>query len=114
MPDGKTERYWPVRAGRTVSVILPSFSYSYCKTASNEVSHRFHRAAYLIYWLGTITHMTRTVNDREGNREELKAKRNLLFKLFLKNPMHTRLAVEIKVLDDQLTECNRPGVLVQK
>lgn len=42
--------------------------------------------------------------DEEKNREELKNKRNLLYKLFLKNPMYTRLAVEIKVLDDQLAE----------
>jgi hypothetical protein len=58
--------------------------------------------------------MAKTVNNRKGNCEELKAKRNLLFKLFLKNPMNTRLAIEIKVLDDELTECNQPGVLVQK
>jgi hypothetical protein len=58
--------------------------------------------------------MAKSVNNRAGNREELKAKRNLLFKLFLKNPIRTRLAIEIKVLDDQLAECNQPGVLVQK
>ncbi|HXJ13925.1 MAG TPA: hypothetical protein VNH19_16740 [Candidatus Limnocylindrales bacterium] len=39
------------------------------------------------------------------NREELKNKRKVLFKLFVKNPMHTGLAVEIKALDDQLAEC---------
>jgi hypothetical protein len=38
------------------------------------------------------------------NREELKNKRKALFKLFLKNPMHTSLAVEIKALDDQLAD----------
>ncbi len=46
--------------------------------------------------------MSETANNEKRNREELKAKRNLLFNLFLKNPMQTRLAVEIKVLDDQL------------
>ena len=51
--------------------------------------------------------MVKTVNNREGNREELKAKSNLLFKLFLKNPMHTRLAIEIKFIDDQLAECTQ-------
>ncbi len=45
-------------------------------------------------------------------RQELKNKRNQLYKLFLKNPVYTRLAVEIKVLDDQLAECDQPGVLV--
>jgi len=48
--------------------------------------------------------MSETANDEKENREELKNKRNQLYKLFLKNPMYTRLAVEIKVLDDQLAE----------
>lgn len=38
------------------------------------------------------------------NREKLKNKRKVLYKLFLKNPMHTSLAVEIKALDDQLAD----------
>jgi hypothetical protein len=38
------------------------------------------------------------------NREELQNKRKVLFKLFLKNPMYTSLAVEIKALDDQLAD----------
>ena len=46
--------------------------------------------------------MSATANDENRNREELKAKRNLLFKLFLKNPTYTHLALEIKVIDDQL------------
>ncbi len=49
---------------------------------------------------------------KKKKRQELKNKRNQLYKLFLKNPMYTRLAVEIKVLDDQLAECDQPGVLV--
>ena len=48
--------------------------------------------------------MSETANNEMGDREELKAKRNLLFKLFLTNPMHTRLAVEIKVIDDQIAK----------
>jgi hypothetical protein len=40
-------------------------------------------------------------NGNQG-RQELKSKRERLYKLFLKNPMETRLAVEIKVIDDQL------------
>jgi hypothetical protein len=38
------------------------------------------------------------------NREELIAKRNLLFRQFLKNPKETHLAMEIKVLDDRIAE----------
>jgi hypothetical protein len=42
--------------------------------------------------------------EDSGNRsrQELKSKREQLYKLFLKNPTETRLAVEIKVIDDQL------------
>ena len=43
-------------------------------------------------------------NNPIKNREELKNKRKVLFKLFLKNPMYTSLAVEIKALDDQLAD----------
>ena len=48
--------------------------------------------------------MSETANNENKNREELKTQRNLLYKVFLKNPMYTWLAVEIKVLDDQLAE----------
>jgi len=43
--------------------------------------------------------------DARRKREELKAKRNLLFKWFLKNPLDTRLALKIKIIDDQVAEC---------
>jgi len=43
--------------------------------------------------------------DARRKREELKAKRNLLFKRFLKNPLDTRLALKIKTIDDQVAEC---------
>jgi len=36
--------------------------------------------------------------------EELKAKRNLLFEKYLKRPMETQLALEIKIIDDQIAE----------
>ena len=39
-------------------------------------------------------------------REELKAKRNLLFARFLKNPLDTQLALKIKIIDDQVAECS--------
>ena len=43
--------------------------------------------------------------DRKRKHEELKAKRSLLFAQFLKNPLDTRLALEIKIIDDQVAEC---------
>ena len=48
--------------------------------------------------------MRATKKNSLKNREELKNKRKVLFKLFLKNPMYTSLAVEIKALDDQLAD----------
>ena len=35
-------------------------------------------------------------------REELKAQRNLLFNLFLRNPLDTSLALKIKSIDDHI------------
>ncbi len=51
--------------------------------------------------------MSETADNEKKNRQELKNKRNQLYQLFLKNPMYTRLAVEIKFLDDQLAECTQ-------
>lgn len=45
--------------------------------------------------------------DQKGKRDALKAKRDLLFERLLKNPMNTSLAVEIKLIDDQIAECVR-------
>ncbi len=49
--------------------------------------------------------MQETPIDSIRKREELKAKRNLLFRRFLQNPRETRLALEIKAIDDQVAEC---------
>ncbi len=43
--------------------------------------------------------------DEKGKRDALKAKRDLLFERLLKNPTNTSLAVEIKLIDDQIAEC---------
>jgi hypothetical protein len=48
--------------------------------------------------------VSETEGNENQNRRELKTKRKRLYELFLQNPMHTRLAVEIKALDDQLAE----------
>jgi hypothetical protein len=40
--------------------------------------------------------------DRRKVRDDLKAK---LFKHFLKHPMDTRLALAIKIIDDQIANC---------
>jgi hypothetical protein len=45
-----------------------------------------------------------TAIEAKKKREELKAKRDLLFERYLKNPMETQLALEIKIIDDQIAE----------
>jgi hypothetical protein len=45
-----------------------------------------------------------TAIEEKRKREELKARRDLLFERYLKHPMETRLALEIKTIDDQLAE----------
>ena len=48
--------------------------------------------------------MSKPANDEKRIREELIAKRNLLFQRFLLNPLEIKLAIEIKAVDDQITE----------
>lgn len=48
--------------------------------------------------------MLETAINEKRKREELKAKRDLLFERYLKHPMDTRLALEIKTIDDQLAD----------
>jgi hypothetical protein len=57
--------------------------------------------------------MLATSIDWKSKREELKAKRNPLFKRYLKNPEDTHLALEIKEIDDQIAECTE-HMLVKK
>jgi hypothetical protein len=49
-----------------------------------------------------------TTIEVKKKREDLKAKRDLLFERYVKRPMDTHLALEIKVLDDQLAEDANP------
>jgi hypothetical protein len=42
------------------------------------------------------------VSDERNKRKALTTKRNLLFAQYLKSPQDTRLALEIKLLDDQV------------
>jgi hypothetical protein len=43
--------------------------------------------------------------DWKSKRETIRAKRDLLFKHYLKNPHDSRMALEIKDLDDEIAEC---------
>ena len=56
------------------------------------------------YWIAEAIHIQ--TKSLEQTRDELKAKRNTLFEKYLKHPHDTRLAVEIKTIDEQVAECN--------
>jgi hypothetical protein len=49
-----------------------------------------------------IVMLEATVVDERKKRKELTAKRNLLFAQYLRSPQDTRLALEIKLIDDQV------------
>jgi hypothetical protein len=44
--------------------------------------------------------------NRKKERGDLKIKRNKLFEQFERHPVNTRLALAIKVIDDELEECS--------
>jgi hypothetical protein len=50
-----------------------------------------------------------TTIEEKKRREDLKAKRDLLFERYVKLPMDTHLALEIKLLDDQLADDAKPS-----
>jgi hypothetical protein len=62
----------------------------------NSINHAFRKE---------LTRVLENVIDVLKKREELKAKRNLLFARFLNNPLETQLARKIKIIDDQVAEC---------
>jgi hypothetical protein len=47
----------------------------------------------------------RQAANRQKKLKALTAKRDLLFVLFSKNPARINLALEIKLIDDQVAEC---------
>ena len=55
-----------------------------------------------VHWLQGFNDLSETAIEEKRKRDELKAKRELLFERYLKHPMDTRLALEIKLMDDQL------------
>jgi hypothetical protein len=47
---------------------------------------------------------TQTIQER---KRELKARRKPLFDRYEKNPHETSLVLEIKIVDDEIAECNQ-------
>jgi hypothetical protein len=50
--------------------------------------------------------MTEHARNLKKDRDQLVAERNRLFHMFWENPLEIRLALEIKVIDDQVAEYN--------
>jgi hypothetical protein len=46
--------------------------------------------------------MQKPTTDEKKTRDQLKAKRNLLLEEYSRQPMNTRLAIEIRLIDDQV------------
>jgi len=49
--------------------------------------------------------MSTTTVDWKKVRQELRTKRTEVFDRFVKDPSKIRLAIEVKLLDDELLEC---------
>jgi hypothetical protein len=52
--------------------------------------------------------MQKPATDKNAIRD-LKAKRNLLFNQYCRNPQNTRLAIEIRLIDDQIADLTHLG-----
>jgi hypothetical protein len=48
--------------------------------------------------------MERLLIEEKDIRAQLKSKRDLLFEEYSQNPMNSRMAIEIKLIDDQIAE----------
>ncbi len=58
--------------------------------------------------------MQKTANDEQKMREHLKTRRNLLLEEYFHNPTNTQLAIEIKLIDDQVAELTEQLVYQRK
>jgi hypothetical protein len=58
--------------------------------------------------------MQEPINGEKRIRDQLKSKRDLLFEEYSKNPMNTLLAIEIRLIDDQIVELTKHLVLQRK
>ncbi|HKM67834.1 MAG TPA: hypothetical protein VJX70_11760 [Candidatus Acidoferrum sp.] len=58
--------------------------------------------------------MQKPVIDQMKVRDQMKTKRNLLLEEYSKNPTNSHLAIEIKLLDDQLAELTEQLVQERK
>jgi hypothetical protein len=78
-----------------------------CLTVSREQDlHDYDLKAY------PAMHKSRI--DKNKVRDQLKTKRNLLLEEYSKSTMNTRLAIEIRLIDDQIAEVTEQLVQQRK
>jgi uncharacterized metal-binding protein len=58
--------------------------------------------------------MQKLLIDKKETRTQLKSRRDLLFEEYSRNPMNTRLAIEIKLIDDQIAALTEHQFLRRK
>jgi len=78
-------------------------SFAEISTTFEEKSGESRRVC-LILVVGLKT-MQETLVECKSKRDKLKAKRDLLFERYLKSPHDSRMALEIKKIDDEIAEC---------
>lgn len=52
-------------------------------------------------------HIVETSSVWKKKRDDLKTKRDLLFKQYTKHPRDIQLSLEIKAIDDEIAECTQ-------
>ena len=84
---------------------VPPATQSFAETSTTfgEKSRKSRREC-LILVVGLRT-MQETLVECKSKRDKLKAKRDLLFERYLKSPHDSRMALEIKKIDDEIAEC---------
>jgi hypothetical protein len=66
--------------------------------------HGFLETMRLQLRLEDLTTMQKLLVDEKDIRRQLKSRRDVLFEEYSRNPMNSRLAIEIKLIDDQIAE----------
>jgi len=85
---------------------VPPAASSFARNVDERFAEKFGelRRECLILEAG-LTTMQETLIECKSKRDKLKAKRDVLFERYLKSPNDSRMALEIKKIDDEIAEC---------
>jgi hypothetical protein len=87
-----------------ISTVILTDDYSKNKDPLVRAPSPNQRIARLLLTQGGSAVMERPGIHELAIRDQLKTRRNLLFNEFLRNPLNTSLAIEIKSIDDRIAE----------